>query len=186
VLVLCPDPRPISRLGHAGRPYRPWFPHAALASDGTADAAAAVPAPASHFRRLAPCERRGGGTRSESASWEQSSTPSRAEQHAEARMGKRRVGTARARGGVWRQHEVCSLSPCANDGSACMKAWASPPKSRHCEPGWPQRMILTTLGSSCGVLADYNPSELTFQLTKLAKPICMHRFEVSSGWQIAH
>ena len=78
-------------------------------------------------------------------------------------MGKRRVGTARARGGVWRQHEVCSLSPCANDGSACMKA-----------------------AQLLRVLADYNPSELTFQLTKLAKPICMHRFEVSSGWQIAH
>ena len=67
----------------------------------------------------------------------------------------RRVGTARARGGVWRHTRFAALALAQDDGSACMKA----------------AQIL-------GVLADYNPSELTFQLTKLAKPICMHRFEV--------
>ena len=66
--------------------FEPCVAYAALASAGTADAAAAAPAPASQRRRLAS----GGGTRSESASWEQSSTPRMS--RSEARM----VAAARA------------------------------------------------------------------------------------------
>ena len=154
MIVLCPDPRPISRLGHAGRPI------SALVSTCSAGERR-------HCRRsccrAGACEPLPAACALRAARWRHAKRERLlgAEQHAEQSRAARRGAHGASRRHSARSwwslatHEVAALALAQDDGSACMKA----------------AQIL-------GVLADYNPSELTFQLTKLAKPICMHRFEV--------